>query len=192
MHIILPKERPVLTGKFESMPLFFLAGPIQGAGDWQHRMTNMLVNTIGECVIVNPSRYDNTHPTYWRRLQGPVIDERQTDWERYYLRQAASGAHRGCLIFWLPKQVCAREDGKDYATDSLGEIGEWRGHMMHEPNLRVVIGAEKGFPPLDVMARNFEQALGPDFPIYDSMGATVVAAVAYARQEHSLGERMPA
>lgn len=193
MHLILPKARPVLIGiPLESLPLFFLAGPVQGGGDWQKDMSTMLAKAVGDCLIVNPCRYDPWHAQYWQKLDGPTVDERQTDWERYYLEQAARDWHSGCIVFWLPEQPAARDDGAPYATDTRGELGEWRGRMMHDPDLRVVVGAEKCFPRLDVIERNFELALGSAFRIHETMEETVRAAARYAQRDSSFSKHVSA
>src|SRR5258708_2039413 len=121
MNLILPNTRASLGG-LDANPMFFLAGPILGGGDWQHRATTMLARRWKKCVIVNPSRYDAKHPLSSHRMEG---DEnwfkRQTDWERYYLEFAAGDALHGCIIFWLPTQKEPREDGSPYARDTYGE-----------------------------------------------------------------------
>jgi hypothetical protein len=105
--------------------------------------------------------------------------ERQTDWERHYLEQAAEKWPAGCIIFWLAEQKEPRQDGGPYARDTYGEIGEWRGRMMRAPHLRVVVGAEKEFPGLSQIKRNFELAL-PDLKIYDTMEEVVERAAFFA------------
>ena len=185
MHLILPKTRPDV--KDIRAPLFFLAGPIQGGGDWHVRMTELLEKKFEDCIIVNPSRYDETHPLYRYRLDGQEdYFPHQTAWERYYMRQAASQSHghgSGCLIFWLPVESDEnpRADGKPYAMDTRGEIGEWRGHMAYRaPNglrPRVVMGGESDFPSMRTIKRNNEDAIGAELPMHETMEEVVLAAV---------------
>ncbi len=202
MFLVLPKMNPVLDG-YRKLPMFFLGGPIQGAGDWQKTCTDMLKARLESLIVVNPSRYDHTHPhyvyrehletetKYTRRQSRQIYFERQTDWERYYLRLAAEEWDTGCAIFWLGEQKEERRDGLPYATDTRGEIGEWRAHLMHNRSLRVVIGAEKNFPGLRVIKRNFELAL-PGFKIYDSMEEVIERAVHFAHPSLSLPDRVRA
>jgi hypothetical protein len=117
--------------------------------------------------------------------------ERQTDWERHYLDMAADKWPTGCIIFWLGDQRKPRPDNLPYAMDTRGEIGEWRGRMMHNPALRVVMGAEEDFPGLRQIKRNFELAL-PDFPIYDTMEEVVERAAFFAHPSFSFSERVNA
>jgi hypothetical protein len=177
--------------------MFFLAGPILGGGDWHVAMSEMLMKRLGGIIVVNPSRYDFSHThyehhtflvretKYSQRVTPEIHFERQTDWERYYLDQAAGIWPTGCVIFWLAEQKEPRGDGQPYAMDTRGEIGEWRGRMTHDWNLRVVVGAEKNFPGLSTIKRNFELAL-PSFKIYDTMEEVVERAVHFAHPALSL------
>jgi hypothetical protein len=194
MHLILPKTFPVTT-HLRSVPLFFLAGPILGGGDWQHQMSTILAQRFDECIIVNPSRYEPSHPLYAHSMAGGGrAFERQTDWERYYLQQAADEWPTGCIIFWLAceNKKTPRVDGLSYAMDTRGELGEWRGRMMHNRDLRVVIGAETDFPGLSQVVRNFEYALGPTFVIHDTMENVVDQAAFFAHPRLSFKTRVSA
>jgi len=202
MFLILPKMHPVLEG-YRALPMFFLAGPIMGGGDWHTPMSELLMKRFGSLVVVNPSRYEHSHPHYKYReflqtetkyspRQEPEMHfERQTDWERHYLDQAAEKWSAGCIIFWLAEQKEPREDGEPYARDTRGEIGEWRGRMMYDRNLRVVMGAEKNFPGLSQIKRNFEFAV-PDFKIYDTMEEVVERAAFFAHSSLSFAQRVQA
>jgi hypothetical protein len=179
MRLILPKTQPALEGH-KDLPMFFLAGPIRGGGDWHASMSRLLMGRFGRPIVVNPSRYDQNHPHAEYRMRGEENRfERQTDWERHYLEQAAEKWPAGCIIFWLAEQKEPRQDGGPYARDTYGEIGEWRGRMMRAPHLRVVVGAEKEFPGLSQIKRNFELAL-PDLKIYDTMEEVVERAAFFA------------
>lgn len=192
LHTILPNIRPNLEA-YRHLPLFFLAGPILGGDDWHVTMAAQLEQAAGDCIIVNPSRYDAGHPHTRCQLQGPQGFERQVSWERYYLRQAASEWPAGCVIFWLPSEskVKPREDGKPYAMDTRGEIGEWRGRMMLDPTIRMVMGARPDFPGLNTIAQNFAEALGERrFTIHGSMQDVVKAAAKFAKAENSFERRV--
>jgi hypothetical protein len=187
MRLVLPKTSASL--KDQTGPVFFLAGPILGAGDWQHTACELLAKQVPDALIVNPCRYTESHPLYRHRLpsysDNPDNYERQTDWEREYLALAAYGSFGGSIIFWLPCQCQPREDGKPYACDTYGELGEWRGQLMGRSNARFVIGAEPGFPGLSVIKRNFDYAFRHDllstgFPIAGTLEETVQAGIAKA------------
>ncbi len=181
MKIILPKEH---VGLFDygDLPLFFLAGPVLGGGDWQYSMCGEIRSQLGErdFLVAIPQRYNQNHFLRNFKVSGKTgVYEHQLDWERYYL-YLASG--HGCIIFWLPEEskTNPRSDGLPYAMDTRGELGEWRGRLRNDHFLRIVVGGEKGFPGLDVIGRNFKAAIHPDFPIYKSIRETVSAALAKA------------
>lgn len=163
MRMLLPKEGLVCTREMLSLPLFFLAGPVLGGGDWQAKMARLLEKQFGPCIIVNPCRYTSDHPLYERKLNGlPDHYPNQTLWERHYMEQAAEKWPNGCLIFWLAteSQESPRTDGKPYAMDTRGEIGEWRGRFMHNNRLRVVLGGDEHFPGLRTIERNNHEVSG--------------------------------
>jgi hypothetical protein len=174
MKIILPKT----LHDGESAPLFFLLGPIKGGGGWQERCCIELDKRLRHPFYVAvPCRWTAEHPLYSHRIGGDENRfQRQTPWERYYL---ANAARSGCIIAWLPceDKNNPRADGQPYARDTYGEIGEWRGRLMHGRSLRFVIGAEEKFPGLDVMSRNFEWALGDSFKIHSTLEETITAAI---------------
>jgi len=63
--------------------------------------------------------------------------------------------------------------------DTRGELGEWRWRIK-TGQARVVIGAEPAFPGLSQIQRNFNAALGREFPIYPSIAETAKAAARLA------------
>ncbi len=175
MKILLPKT----LGQIESSygPLFFLAGPGRGGGDWQSKCCSEIRKLIPNFHAALPCRYPNDHPIMEYEIKGQNdIFERQNAWERYYLELAANG---GCIIFWLPCESKAdpRTNGEPYSMETFGELGEWRGRLMHNSNLRIVIGAEPGFIGLSPIQYNFDCATRSKFPIYKTLEETVAAAV---------------
>lgn len=162
-------------------PLFFLAGPVRGAGDWQWNCCELINAQLPHFYAALPCRYTNSHPALAFALTGPTDKfDRQLTWERHYIEQAALA---GCLIFWLPceKADDPRVGDEPYAMDTRGELGEWRGRMMNDPRLRIVVGAEPNFPGLSQIQRNFTQALQRPFVIHDSLNAVVHAALELLR-----------
>lgn len=181
--VILPKSLPNLED-FRSCPLFFLAGPILGADDWQAEMTEILKQmTGGDCLVVNPSRYPPEHPLYAHRLDGSGdFFDSQTLWERHYLTAAGEAWPLGCILFWLREESRERPrtDGEPYARDTRGEIGEWRWRLKMNPQARVVMGAEPNFPGLSVIRKINEDAVPGKLPILPSMEAVARRAVSLA------------
>ena len=176
MRIILPNN--LTLRKYTYGPVFFFAGPVKGGDDWQAKACDCMRVYLSEFYAVLPCRYPKQHPL----RQYEVVDkedhfERQALWERHYLELAA---RRGCIIFWLPceSKIDSRDDAGPYARDTYGELGEWRGRMMVDDKLKVVVGAEEDFPGLRTIKCNFDAALGGNFTIYSSMEDTVKAALA--------------
>ncbi len=192
VHLILPKMWPDLES-FRHLPLFFLAGPCSGGGDWHKDLANLLLGHVGDCIIVNPSwDYDERHPHYKYRMVCVRYFEHSLDFEIFYLDQAAEFWDRGSIIFWLAceSKERPRDDGEHYARDTRGEVGEWRGYLRCKPHARVVMGAEEGFSGLSVIERNFKARV-PGFKIHRTMEDVVKAAAKYA-QASPFAERVMA
>lgn len=182
MKVILPKQRVDICSL--DLPLFFFGGPILGADDWQYPMSRLLQEKMDDFFLATPScRYGEGHPLeeFHAEVTGEIF-ERQLSWERHYLDLASRDDREGCIIFWLPceSKTNPRSDGLPYAMDTRGELGELRGRLVYDRSLKVVIGAEKEFPGLSQIQRNFNEALNCQFPIYESMEETVDAAVKMA------------
>lgn len=151
---------------------------------WQAKGCELLKKHIPHFYVALPCRYTETHPLFQFRMKGKENHfDRQTTWERYYIQLAAHRAKKGCIIFWLPceSKENPRTDGKPYAMDTRGELREWRGRMMADKKLRVVVGAEPDFPGLSQIEHNFNQALCKPFPIRSTLGEIVTIAVAKVR-----------
>lgn len=176
--IILTPKRYLNLDEYLDQPLYFLAGPVRGGGDWQRYMAEWIERYDSDAIIVVPTRWDDTHPLA-RHFGGEDTGyfERQLDFERYYIEQAALEHPRGCLLFWLGEQKAPRpaEDGP-YAQDTYGELGRWSVHKHYQPHLRLVIGAEPKFPGLDVIKRNVRKDVEYEFPFHESLEATARAA----------------
>jgi hypothetical protein len=175
MQLILPKT--LVAAADIDGPLIFLAGPIKGGGEWQESACHLIWERRPKTTIAVPRRWEPTH-SLSRYSQGgdSTIFSRQTPWERHYLELAS---RRGCVLFWLPSEsrLNPRGDGQPYARDTYGELGEWRGRLVADPSLRVIVGAEPDFPGLDVIQRNFDCALRKPFTIHPTLEQTVEATI---------------
>src|SRR5690242_6270198 len=80
-------------------PIVFLAGPIQGAPDWQFEAVELLHAGDHRLNIASPRRLEawNTGNDY----------NEQVDWETHHLRQAA---REGVILFWLAREAEHRCD----------------------------------------------------------------------------------
>jgi hypothetical protein len=91
----------------------------------------------------------------------------------------------GCLVFWLPAESQTNprpEDAGPYAQDTYGELGMWRTLASQNRNYGFVVGAEKGFPGLDIIKANLDADFDRRFTVYDSLEATLAAAVETAKR----------
>jgi len=141
--------------------IIFLAGPIQGAPDWQSK-AQVIIHGINPWVtIASPKRPFNKDVQY----------NEQVDWETYHLRKAGEN---GVIIFWLAKEethVCERA----YAQTTRGELFEWK--VKHERDgAKIVIGIEDGFSGAKYIKRRFSQDC-LDVPILDSLEGTCKKAL---------------
>lgn len=183
-HLILPDTYPTLGCWSKQFPMFFLMGPVLGGGDWQRTMTETLVERVGECIIVNPNRYEPTHPHYKYRMRGPGRSAYDAGWAWHHQQMASAGFRRGCVILWLAceSKTEPRNDGNPYAMETRDEIGWWRKELVDSPDVRLVVGAEPGFPGLERIQQNFDIALGYPFKIYETMEEVVQRTVGITRE----------
>lgn len=184
MTIYVPKKIVPLTPTIQR-PLFFLAGPIRGGGDWQAQMAECIMVKESYAYIACPSRWDNTHRLA-QHFHQPFsqADNRQLEWERHYLAQAGTKTDvPGCVIFWLGlESVIHPHPGPEpYAMDTRRELGKFTAYaeMM---GVRMVVGGDRGFYGLDVILFELSQAYGKPFPFYETMDEVVRQAIFTARQ----------
>ena len=115
-------------------PVVFLAGPIQGAPDWQAEAIRLLKDILaGIDVSVCSPRRLGAFP------EGAY--EQQVDWERFHLNEAAGD---GVTMFWLAKEAehdCARA----YAQTTRFELAEALTKHVMGYGGHIVLGIEDGF-----------------------------------------------
>lgn len=142
MAIITPPDYRELEGA-----LVFLAGPIQGAEDWQ-RIAIELISKGNPALNIASPRGD---------YSGRQFDyNTQVDWETHYLNQAAKS---GAILFWLAKEkehMCDRA----YAQTTRFELGEWLTKYHFDRNLKLSLGIEPGFSG----ERYIRRRIGQDNP----------------------------
>lgn len=145
-------------------PLVFLAGPSQGAPDWQNEAIRGLCELSSEIAITSP-----------RNEQPRQFDySAQVDWETHYLRQAAS---HGVILFWLAREVVVIP-GRAYAQTTRFELAEWK--VRHERDgVQLVIGIEKGFSAARYIRHRFGTDC-PQVPIVNSLEQVCEVAVRLA------------
>lgn len=135
-------------------PLIFLAGPIQGARDWQTEAA-ATIHDIDPAIVVASPRRD--YP------EGTFVYEKQVDWETHFLRKAGQ---IGVVGFWLAAQE-EETPGRAYAQTSRFELAEWK--MRHEyEGVKLTVGIEEGFGNVRYIRRRFSQDC-PDVKVADNL-----------------------
>lgn len=145
---------PAHNGPFpDNRKMVFLAGPIQGAENWQLRAINDLADF--DIYIANPRREKNDNFVY----------ARQVDWETEHLRRA------DIVMFWLPPEA-EHIEGRSYAQTSRFELGEWLGRTDFNrlPGKKVIVGAAPGFSGRRYFC---QRAAHSPLEVYDSYEETI-------------------
>ena len=118
--------------------LYFLAGPIQGAPDWQRAASGL--------IAVSANDHANIHIANPRRdyIDGSFEYEAQVDWEKANLTRAAKC---GAALFWFAAQdhSLPYEEGRAYAQTTRVEFGRYIGWRDLRPHIRMSIGIEPGY-----------------------------------------------
>jgi len=145
-NIILP---PQYLEHIES-PLIFLAGPIQGAYDWQSKAIDLISKKAPDLYIASPRR--NLRAKYSKGDFTAELYAEQVDWETFHLRKAGEN---GVVLFWLAKEFEHHCD-RAYAQTTRFELAEWK--VRHERDKsKLVIGIEEGFTNAKYIRRRFSQ-----------------------------------
>jgi hypothetical protein len=143
-------------------PIIFLAGPIQGALDWQKDAIGIIQQLNPAVHIASPRR------EYW---SGTFDYAKQVDWETHFLRRAA---HNGVVLFWLAREHVHKPE-RAYAQTSRFELAEWKVRRERD-GIKLVIGIDEGFSNARYIRRRFSQDC-PDVPIVNDLGETCKLAV---------------
>lgn len=145
-------------------PVLFLAGPIQGALDWQGEAIKIIDKTGLDIYIANPRR-ERFEESDFNRIW-------QYDWETYHLTKAGlpeDKDKKGVIMFWLAKEhehIC----GLDYAKTTRNELGRWTiKHQLLGAN--IVLGIEEGFTGRRYLEHTTPQEC-PDVKIYHTLEET--------------------
>lgn len=135
-------------------PVVFLAGPIQGAPNWQAEATRLLAVSAPAVHVACPRRV---------YLPGEFDYGGQVDWETHYLRRAAEC---GAILFWLAREA-EPHPGRAYAQTTRFELAEWK--TRHERDgVKLVVGIDDGFTGDRYIRRRFGQDC-PTVPLVASL-----------------------
>jgi hypothetical protein len=142
-------------------PLIFLAGPIQGASDWQTEAIEIIQAIDPAVNIANP----RSPPPWHGDFTAQVI------WEHSHL---ASAGHHGVVMFWLAREAehfCNRA----YAQTSRFELG-WQMTLSKMNGNPIVVGIEPGFTNERYLRLALAREI-PELPIFCSLYKTCLEAV---------------
>jgi len=122
------------SGLNRALSSVFLAGPIQGAPEWQQYFIDKVKESYTDNTVIqilNPRRTEFNKEKF--------VYEQQVDWETNSLNSA------DIIVFWLCNEV-EHIEGRDYAQTSRFEIGEWVAKICEcgSPK-KIIIGIEDGF-----------------------------------------------
>ncbi len=149
MALLLPPKNDAIVD-----PIVFLAGPIQGAPNWQADTIAWFTANAPALTIASPRR---------EYLPGEFDYAAQVDWESRHLHRAGEG---GVILFWLAKEAFTIS-GRSYAQTTRFELAEWK--VRHERDgTKLVIGIEDGFSGARYIRHRFGQDC-PRVPIVSSL-----------------------
>lgn len=131
MKVLEPGQHTEIT---KATKVVFLAGPIQGADNWQATAIKMLKTKLGETnsvVVANPR--STVPPSHW--------DDSIIDWETKYLNLAS---RTGVILFWMApetKHYCDRS----YAQTTRFEFAEWLTKAQYNKSIQLAVGIDPGY-----------------------------------------------
>ena len=167
MGVLCCPDRTDLTNK----KLLFLAGPNRFAPSWRFaEAVPYLVSRVPDDVLIcSPARRDD-------RDAGPYSDTKkleQMDWERDHLLAAARA---GVWLFWLPLRE-SETYGHNYGQRTGHELA-LSATLRATAGLKMVIGAEDGYPGLASTLHTYEWFADSAPPLHSSLIETCNAALA--------------
>ncbi len=161
-RLILPPKYPKTDG-----PIIFLAGPIQGAFEWQSCAAEY-INYLDPLLWIASPRRGKI------KLGDVVVFNEQVDWETHFLNRAAT---EGVILFWLAKEY-SHACGRPYAQTTRFELAEWK--VKHERDVvKLALGIESGFSNENYIRRRFNQDC-PEILIQRTLEETCREAVLLA------------
>lgn len=114
-------------------PVVFLAGPVQGAPDWQARFAQKILQAHSNVLVVSPRP---------KRKIGINFDaDQQVAWEFAHRSRARDF---GVTAIWFAAQDFSIQypKGRPYAQTTRIELGETIGWLRAHPDLALTVGFE--------------------------------------------------
>lgn len=169
---------PTYNGLRGGDRVIFLAGPMQGAPDWQAEAAQLIYERDPSLAIASPRRVSGIEDQENFEKRAQVI------WEAHWMSRAA---YHGALLFWFAAQdhevkKDQAEFPRSYAKTTGKELFYWWGQKIVNQNIRLVIGADPEFGELEYERQHNGWDL-PEVPIVETLEQLTEIAVAEA--EHS-------
>lgn len=144
-------------------PLIFLAGPIQGAPDWQKEALAILRDRGADLASPRSAKSNYTEDDYMV----------QVDWEHKHLERASKN---GVVMFWLANEA-EHIPGRSYAQTSRFELG-WHFEKALRNECRLVVGIDTNFPNARYLRYTIEALSHGSIPITNTLIETCETAFA--------------
>ena len=137
----------------DNKPSVFLAGPVQGASDWQTPLARQLLGARDDIVVMSPRRTEDDQKKF-------DADEQKL-WEfttRDYTRQL------GVTAFWWAAQAPSipYKTGRAYAQTSRIELGEAIGWRTYDMSIPVVVGFDQNYEKMGGGSESYIRSLCRD------------------------------
>lgn len=143
--------------KETSTSIIFLAGPIQGAEDWQSEAIEIIHKLNPNIIVASPRRGSTPDD---------LIFDEQVDWETHFLNNASKN---GVILFWLAREK-EPVPGRAFAQTSRAELFEWKERHLTR-GAKIALGIEEGFGGERYIKRRLGQEC-PDITICSSLEET--------------------
>jgi hypothetical protein len=121
---------PGWTSVDENVPVVFIAGPIQGAPDFQTPFAHRMIAAHPHLVVASPRRLE---------IDKNFNYDKQVKWEQANLGRAA---FNGIQAFWLEPRdhSLPYEEGRPYGKTTFGEFNQFYMRKMLRPETRGMLG----------------------------------------------------
>lgn len=118
------------------IPIVFLAGPVQGAPDWQARFAQTILNKRSDIIVASP------RPHY--TIDADFDADKQIAWE---IAHRARARKFGVTAIWFAAQdpTIPYPEGRPYAQTTRIELGETVGWLRAHRNLAFTVGFDPNY-----------------------------------------------
>ncbi len=163
---IVEHRPPSLDHYLDGRPAVFLAGPIQGAPDWQEQAIQIFAHEYTRFPALNIF-----NPRFGKVSSHNYAQ--QVLWEKRQLERARD---HGAILFWFAAKdgSLPYEEGRAYAQTSRVELGRAFGWRDYNGGVKIVIGIEPGYRGSEKYFKTLADEY--DMPIYENLGGLCLAA----------------